>query len=257
MPEEDTTLHWASYSPLRGIVVHTGGPVTEPLNILLTGAGRHASLVAAFRQSLACLDMRGCVHVAERSPLSPALHLADDGILLPPAEGPHGVESLLKICRRHAIGLVIPLGDEDILTLAQARQRLAEAGVRTVVCSPGVIETCRDRRRLSDLLGAAGLKAPRLSPARKPPPGEFPALAKPGPGSSAAKAHGIPDPQAMAEYRGCIAGVIQAWVEGDEFRVDVYVGLDGVPRAAGPRVAGSRIQPPSSRRRSRRQPPRE
>ena len=100
--KEDIALHWASHSPFRGMTVHTGGPVTEPLNILLTGAGRHVGLVAAFRQSLARLDARGRVHVAERSPLSPALHLADDGILLPPEEVSHDAEALLEICRRRA-----------------------------------------------------------------------------------------------------------------------------------------------------------
>ncbi|HUS46381.1 MAG TPA: ATP-grasp domain-containing protein [Phycisphaerae bacterium] len=209
----------------------------EPLNILLTGAGWRISLVEAFRRALADLSLKGRVLVAEQSPLAPAFHLADEGFLVPLAADAHHVEALLAICRRHKVGLVIPLADEDVEAASWAREQFTEAGARVLVSSPQVVEICRDRQRTFDFLKAVGLRTPEVLTYAEALAGRFP-LAVNRRVASSARAQVVPDRETLEEcWADDRENVILTRVDGDEFSVDVYAGLDGVPRVAVPREA--------------------
>ncbi|HUX15412.1 MAG TPA: hypothetical protein VMW52_03010 [Phycisphaerae bacterium] len=210
----------------------------ETLNILLTGAGWRVSLVEAFRRALADLGLKGRVLVAEQSPLAPAFHLADEGFVVPLAADAHHVEALLAICRRHKVGLVIPVADEDVEAASRARERFTEAGARMLVSSPHVVEICRDRQRTFDFLKAAGLRTPEVLTYAEALTGKFPLAVNRRVASSADRAQVVPDRETLEEcWADDRENVILTRVDGDEFSVDVYAGLDGVPRVAVPRKA--------------------
>jgi len=212
--------------------------VGETLNILLTGAGWGVSLVEAFRRALADLSLKGRVLVAEQSPLAPAFHLADEGFVVPLAADAHHVEALLAICRRHKVGLVIPVADEDVEAASWAREQFTEAGARMLVSSPHVVEICRDRQRTFDFLKAAGLRTPEVLTYAEALAGRFPLAVSRRVVSSANGAQVVPDRETLEEcWADDRENVILTRVDGDEFSVDVYAGLDGVPRVAVPREA--------------------
>lgn len=59
---------------------------------------------------------------------------------------------------------------------------------------------------------------------------------KPRYGSSAKDVNFLPDEESLRfHYSRNVESVIQEYVQGTEFTVDVYAGLDGVPRVAVPR----------------------
>jgi len=106
-----------------------------------------------------------------------------------------------------------------------------------LVSSPHVVEICRDRQRTFDLLKAAGLRTPEVLTYAEALAGRFP-LAVHRRGASSARAQVVPDRETLEEcWADDRENVILTRVEGDEFCVDVYAGLDGVPRAAVPRKA--------------------
>jgi len=210
--------------------------MTKTLNILFTSVGRRVGLLEAFRRAMAGLGVKGRMLGADWSPLAPAFHLADEGFLVPGVNSPEYVEALVDICRRREVGLVIPLIDWELQVLAAARPRFAEAGTRVLVSSERVTEICRDKKKTFEFLSAKGLGVPRLLTYEQAAKGPFPMIAKARYGSSAKGVHQVQSAGGLRRFRGKDADVIlQEYIKGPEFTVDVYAGLDGVPRVAVPR----------------------
>ncbi len=205
-------------------------------NILLTSVGRRVSLVRAFRRALEGLGVAGKVLAVDRSPTAPALHLADEGRLVPPVDDPAYIGALLEICREHQVGVVIPLIDSELAVMAEARGRFAPLGVRVLVSSPEVVRLCRDKQLTYEFLKAQGLGTPAVFSYEEALRGPFPLLMKPRFGSRGLGHHFLPDRPALVQQQADReASIIQEYVTGDEFTVDVYAGLSGVPTVAVPR----------------------
>jgi carbamoyl-phosphate synthase large subunit len=208
----------------------------EPVNILLTSVGRRVSLMEAFRRALKDLGVEGKVYGADRSSMAPGFQVADEGFLVPAVAGPDYVEALLEVCRRRRIALLIPLIDWELAAIAEARDRFAAVGTRAVVSGRRVIETCRDKRKTFEFLKGCGLETPNLYSYEDALAQPFPLFIKPRFGSSAKDVHHLADREALEFYhRRGVESVIQDYVQGKEFTVDVYAGFDGVPRIAVPR----------------------
>jgi len=212
--------------------------MAEMLNILLTCIGRRVALLEAFRRAMGNLGIKGRLYGADHSVLAPGFHVADEGLLVPSVTGPDYVEALLEQCQKHDIGLVVPLIDWELEALSRARARFAQVGARLVISSPDVVDICRDKQKTFEFLKAHGFDTPEVIPPEKAMDGPFPLFMKPRFGSSARDVHYVPDREALAFYSrggGASACVVQEFVRGKEHTVDVYAGLDGVPRVAVPR----------------------
>lgn len=206
------------------------------LNILFSCVGRRVSLLEAFRRALADLGVRGHVYGADWSPLAPAFHRADEGFLVSSVNSPNYVDDLVDVCRRKKIGLVIPLIDWELQVLAEARERFQEAGARMLVSSPRVVEICRDKRKTCEFLLKVGLDAPQILSYEEATEGPFPLFVKPRFGSSTRHVRFVHNRQALKRFGNRASRfLIQECVRGTEFTIDVYAGLDGVPRVAVPR----------------------
>jgi carbamoyl-phosphate synthase large subunit len=209
---------------------------TQELNILLTCIGRRVSLLGAFRRAMAGLGLTGRLCGSDWSPMAPAFYEADQGFLVPGVNAPHYVDALLEICKRHKIGLLIPLVDTELLVLAQSKQRFAEIGTRVVVSSPRVVQICRDKEKTANFLLESGIGAARPMSLAQARQGPFPLIAKARSGSSTKNVREVHHPGALGRLQDSkIDYVFQEYVEGKEFTVDVYAGFDGVPRVAVPR----------------------
>ena len=212
--------------------------MAETVNILLTSIGRRVSLLGSFRAALADLGLKGRLLAADRSRMATAFHLADEAFLVPAAsEGDAYVEALLEICRSRRVDLVVPLIDWELAVLARASGAFAEAGSRMLLSSPEVVGICRDKLATHDFLTAHGFDTPKVLAYDEALGARFPLFMKPRYGSSAKDVHKLPDRASLEFYhaRAAEETVTQEFVAGREHTVDVYAGLDGVPRVAVPR----------------------
>jgi carbamoyl-phosphate synthase large subunit len=211
-------------------------PVEGELNVLLTCIGRRVSLLRAFRRAMAAAGIRGKILGSDWSAMAPAFYEADEGFMVPGVNSPHYVDIILDLCRKQQVGLVIPLVDTELLTLSRARERFAEAGVRMLVSSPKVVEICRDKEKTSNFLISAGVGAARVLTPKEALKGPFPIIAKARAGSRTKNVRQIHHAGALGRLKGSkVDYVLEEYVEGREYTVDIYAGLDGVPRVAVPR----------------------
>src|SRR5262245_15890279 len=100
----------------------------KPMNILLTAASRRVALVRAFRQALDSLGLDGRVVVTDVNPMSPAVHVADRWHLVPMADDPAYVDTLVGLCAEERIALVVPTIDDELEDLAAAGRRFLQVG---------------------------------------------------------------------------------------------------------------------------------
>src|SRR5262245_40327794 len=117
--------------------------------LLLTCAGRKVSLVQQFRQAFDELHLDGRIIGVDSSSHSAVLSVCDESYLIPRCDHPEYVPTLLDVCRRHRVQLLLPLIDIDLLVLAEHRERFREVGTLAMVSSLPVVRICRDKAATS------------------------------------------------------------------------------------------------------------
>lgn len=216
------------------------------MNVLVTAAGRRASLVRAFVR--AAHARGGLVVTSDVDPLAPALFLGDVAVRSPRTEEPGYIDALLRIVEDRDIGLLVPTIDPDLSVLAAHRDVFRELGCRVLVSSSGFVDVVLDKHETGRVFGAAGIAVPRSwLPATLGD--ELPAevFVKPRQGSASIDTYQVhrtllpnvlplvPDP------------IVQEVLAGPEITVDALLDLDGVPVHFVPRrrlrtVGGESVQ---------------
>ena len=208
------------------------------LNILFTCAGRRVVLLEAFRRAMRELNVTGKILVTDVTKASAAFHKADKGIMVPPARTIEYIPALLKICNTESIGLVIPLTDLDLRSLARRRGEFSAIGCEVMIGSPETILLCRDKTLTSKFIRRTGLQTIRtfsLEQFREKP--FFPCFVKPVRGS-ASIGTGVLHSEAemnahLATYGNLM--LLQDYVPGAEYTLDIYRSRSGKVHSVVPR----------------------
>ena len=138
------------------------------MNILLTNVGRRVELLKAFLQSMYRLSSReatptnitGKIITADFKRSAPASFLADTAELVPKINDPTYIDSLIDICDRHSIDLLIPLIDTELQLLSLHQQRFRDRGVTLIISSAGTNEICYSKKKTSTFFKEIGVKTP-------------------------------------------------------------------------------------------------
>lgn len=209
------------------------------MQVLFTCVGRRIELLRAFRRAAEAIDIDLVIHGADVTTLSPGMHHTDCPHIVPPVSDADYIEALLGITRRKGIDLVIPLIDPELPVLAASANRFAELGCTALVSSPSVIRICQDKLETFKVLSRAGIGTPATSTwkeaiARKSH--RYPLFLKPRIGSAAKGNHVIHNRAELESFGRLVKdAIVQEFVSGTEYTMDVYTGLDGKPRCVVPR----------------------
>jgi carbamoyl-phosphate synthase large subunit len=201
------------------------------INILITSVSRKVWLVKAFKDALARKGIEGKVIAVDSNPLSAGLYISDGQYLTPLSSEQGFVDSILKICRKENVKLLIPTRDDELLLFAQNRQSLEKQGIRVMVSSPNVIEICRDKYKFYQFLKQVNMPTPATYV-----PGEvdlktlnaYPFLIKSRYGAgnkNVFKADNAQELQCFVHY--VTDPLIQEFIKGKEYTVDVFSDFDG------------------------------
>jgi len=208
------------------------------LNILFTCAGRRVALLKAFRRAMAALGVTGKLIAADRTADSSAFHAADLGENVPLVGRIEYIPALLKLVQRHHVGLLVPLTDLDLRCLARQRENFAAIGCTVMIGAEEDVKLCRDKARSNELFGKAGLgtiKTCDLNEFRAEP--FYPCFVKPIRGSAGIGAGIIRNERELGTHVATHGEllVVQEYIPGQEFTVDVYRDRRGRVRCVVPR----------------------
>ncbi|MCY2926140.1 MAG: ATP-grasp domain-containing protein [Planctomycetota bacterium] len=213
-------------------------PAKGDFNILFTCAGRRVSLMNSFRRALAELGLRGSLFATDITTSSPAYQTADRGFLVPPTRRVEYMPSLLEIAERNAVSLVVPLTDLDLRPLSRHAARFRQFGCEVMVGSDDVVLNCRDKRKTHAMIEGAGLASIitlTLEEFRDNP--FYPCFIKPVMGSASFGAAIIRTPRELDAHVATFGDImlVQEYVPGQEYTVDVYRSRSGDIRRIVPR----------------------
>lgn len=209
----------------------------RPLNVLITAASRRVPLVRAFQSALAASRAPGSVIAIDVNELSPAVHYADRWMRVPLVGDPAYIETVLALCRSQQIALVVPTIDDELVAFGQALPRFASMGVRVAVSPPMTSQICNDKYETARTLRACGIAAAKTFlvedlPASPP----LPLFVKPRNGRGGVDAFAVTTARQLEFFLDYVRNpIVQEFLDGPEFTIDMLCDFNGRPLAVVPR----------------------
>jgi carbamoyl-phosphate synthase large subunit len=194
----------------------------DRLAVLLTGVGKRHDIVSSFARIALTI-------AADPNPLAPAQYAAHLQVRPPRIDDPAYVPFLQELVREHDVKAVVPLTDLDIHVLAAA-------DLPAFVPPADVCADMYDKFRCHERLTELGLPSPpTVLPGEQP--GSFPVIVKPRQGSGARSIHLARDAREMQFFIDYVDEpvMVQRFMDGPEFSIDVLCDLDGRCLQAIPR----------------------
>ena len=139
----------------------TRSELSRRATVMVTAAG---SIVA--QGIMKCLKLAGrrdsgikySTVATDMAPLAAGLFRADRAFILPSPDEEVYVDRVTDVCRRQGVDAVYAGSDEELLTLARAKDRIEkESGARVLTTSVAAIETAQDKWLTHGLLTRASL----------------------------------------------------------------------------------------------------
>ena len=209
-------------------------------NILILSAGRRVELVQSFQKAAKRLNIKSNVVAGDCSETAPAIYFADRKAILPRIDEVNYIDEIINVCKREGIRLVIPTIDTDLLLLSEERERIeSESGAVVLISSTEVISICRDKINTQKFLEENEFKIPKMYSEEELDSGEieFPLFIKPKSGSSSINTFKVNNIEELATYRSLIKEpIVQDFMEGKEFTVDVFLDFGGNLISVVPRL---------------------
>lgn len=206
-------------------------------NVLITAASRRVPLVRAFQRALGELRPGAQVIVTDVNPLSPAVYVAQRAYRVPLVHEPGYLDAVFDIAHGERVGLVVPTIDDELPLFGAARSRFAAAGIRVAVSQPETTTLCGDKLATCEWLRARGVSAAATwLPSTLPAGAPLPLFIKPRHGRGGVGAFAARTARELAFFLDYVPdAVVQEYLDGSEFTIDMLCSFDGAPLSIVPR----------------------
>ena len=206
------------------------------MNVLLTSASRHVSLVRAFKEALA-REGGGKVIAVDASPHASALYFADECYLVPLSDRPEFLDVILRLCRKRGVKLLIPSRDEELPFFAEHKEKFAGIGVTVMVADKETIKICQDKKIFIEFCRDNGFATPETYEKTDLKAGvKFPVFVKPHYGKGGKQSIRIDSQAELALALKNIPGaIVQKLVDSPEYTVDLFADFSGKVISVVPR----------------------
>jgi carbamoyl-phosphate synthase large subunit len=209
--------------------------VTAPLRVLVTGAGGPAA-IAAMKSLRADESVR--LIAADMDPWAAGLYLTQERTLLPAGAAPEFTAVLLDRCRALAVDVVLPTVDDELQPLARAREEFAAAGVALLLAPAAALDLILDKLTLAEHC-AGVVQVPRtelFGPSLDPAGWTYPVVVKPRRGSGSRGVIIVDSADELAALDRSPSLIVQEFLPGEEYSVDVLADAAGQVIASVPRL---------------------
>jgi carbamoyl-phosphate synthase large subunit len=172
-------------------------------------------------------------------PYAAGLYLVPRGnrFLLPRGEDPAFVDAVFELAAREGVSVIVPTVDTELLPLALARERYADAGARLVLAEAQTLSVCLDKWALHNRCRET-VRVPDtwlLDAAFEPSQVSLPVIVKPRSGSGSRGIRLITERSELEVLPRDATLLVQENLPGAEFSLDVLARADGRVVAVVPR----------------------
>lgn len=203
--------------------------------VWLPGGGGPAA-IGAIKSLRADPAFRGTLVTTDSNPMSAGFSLADAAFVMPPASSPAYLPRAISLVRTANLQVVLPSSGFDILPLSRHREQLERLGVMLAFSDYETIVLCNDKLRLFQALERDFQLAWFTG---DPTEVRFPCVAKPVQGKGSRDVflcRTREDLDRATAGRGTGEMVIQEYLPGTEYSVDVLSDMSGMALFAVPRI---------------------
>ncbi len=215
-------------------------PTMTNCNVLITSAGRRVSLVRLFKQALNDLGVDGLVCAVDLQAHAPALQVADRFKTIVRVTDADYISQLLEVCISNNIRLVVPTIDTELDILSKSADLFNDRGIKILVCESVINQIFRDKRNSQSFFESNDIPTPHLystEEAMSLSLNEYPLLLKPAYGSCSIGVTKVNNQKELSFFLEYLDdAIVQEFVEGDEYTVDVLIDFNGKARCAVPRL---------------------
>lgn len=205
--------------------------LNKEINILILSCGRRVELVKAFKNARDNLGIKGKVVCCDASDDAPALFFSDVKYRICRINEKDYVDELIKICIKENINLIIPTIDTELTILAKYKKIIEkQANTKILISDEKCIDICRDKIKTANFFKSKGFLIPYTYSENELDNGDytFPLFIKPKNGSSSINAFKINNKKELDFFRSYVPQpIIQQFIEGTEYTVDVFLDFYG------------------------------
>lgn len=206
-------------------------------NVLVTGAGGPAGVgtIQSLRRKKGYK-----IYGGDSNRLASGLYLSDKGFVLPTANSRDYFQKVFEICKKFKVDVIFPTLTEESIVIAENAGKLESAGIKLIASSESALRLCNDKLRFYNFLKENGIAVPKTF--RNQEEATFPAAVKLRIGRGSRGFHKVED---LEELRFVVSrnkkkynseSLIQEFVEGTEYSLDVLSDLKHKPLVISPRV---------------------
>ena len=205
------------------------------MKILFTSAGRRVELVQAYKEAAVENGLDLEIIGGDVSASAPALCFCDKSVVLPPIKDSSYIPFLKEYCMTENVSALIPTIDTDLLLLAENKDSFGKTKV--VISNLDKIRICRDKRLTAEYFRSLGLKSPMTVDNVTKYTETFPAFIKPMDGSASINAFKVETMEELNNMAQRVPNyIIQQYVSGTEYTVDIFGDFSGNPILITPRI---------------------
>lgn len=207
------------------------------IRILFTSVGRRIELMQAFKKAALKRNSKVKIYGVDLSKTAPALFFCDERRTICRITDPDYIPSLLQLCEEEKIDLLIPTIDTDLRLLAQNKERFLKVGTRVCISAEDKIAICGDKRDTADFFEECGLHTPKPVDKVENYHAGFPCFIKPKDGSSSIDAYKVNKEEDLVAFSHKVPDyIIQPFIEGTEYTIDIFCDFEGEPVFIIPRI---------------------
>jgi carbamoyl-phosphate synthase large subunit len=218
---------------------HGSGPDVplRSVRVLVTGAGGPAAV--SVMKSLSA-DPSVSLIAADMDPWAAGLYLVppEARTLVPAGLDPGFVEVTLARCLEMGVDVLIPTCDAELRPLGRARDEFRQAGIELLLAPDPALEVCLDKLALAERC-AGQVPVPRtecLDKVADPESWTYPVMVKPRTGSGSRGISLVRSSQDLARLDASPDYLVQEYLPGAEYSIDVLADVTGHVVASVPRV---------------------
>lgn len=201
--------------------------------VLISSIGRRSQFTECFRQALQGLGFEGRILGADASPeYAPAAYLTEAAFSVPRCSDPKFIPSMLELCRREEVKLVVPTIDPELPLYASHRREFEDIGTTVAVSARETVDIAADKAETHRWLLEHGFPAlwqaaPEDVMANSSR-WQFPVILKPRCGSASIGVQKIWSLSQLERVgRGEPGLLVEEFAQGEEHTINVYVNRSG------------------------------
>lgn len=191
------------------------------MNVLFTAIGRRVQLINHFKKYHKVIGV-------DTGELAPAKHFVDSFYKIPKWDDKEYVNTLLNICKKENVDMLIPLYEKEFILLCENREKFNKIGTILILSDKKLIEIFNDKWESYRFFIENGIDTPMTYKKQGVKDFNFPLIIKPINGAGSQNVFKVDNKKELNFFIDYIENpIIQEYIKGTEYTIDVLCDLKG------------------------------